>query len=280
MDIRVVIISLILALTIVGLLFVACRELLTIKRSNRPEGRFKLLIASSILASLVSDLIIQTNLLLSQASGGWPLGFASCEFWGYLSTVAMACSSWLITIIVIERYFTHMLPSESESTFSGRNTRITVTGVCLLVMMTVSGPFYGFGEYTFLRGYLNVIVSTNISLPLHLSHPDHSRVRLENLHQLFSHLQRSSYSSSDTNLLTIIAQHLHNTYDVIVSKASWLPHGISFFIRSKNSDTFQHFVDHYRDRLLLKNVTSISFIHDIARFGDMCCRYEFSKPIL
>ncbi|WAR13405.1 hypothetical protein MAR_027585 [Mya arenaria] len=56
-------------LAIVGLLFVACRELVTINRSNRPEGSFKLLIASSILASLVSDLTIQTNLLHSLASG-------------------------------------------------------------------------------------------------------------------------------------------------------------------------------------------------------------------
>ncbi|XP_052818464.1 uncharacterized protein LOC128244503 [Mya arenaria] len=140
-----------------------------------------------------------------------------------------------------------------------------VTGVCLLMMMIVSGPFYGFGEYTYLRGYLNVIVSTNLSLPLHASHPEHQRVKLENLHQLFSHLQRSSYSSADTNLLTIIAKHLHDTYDVIVSKASWLPHGISFYIRSKNSDTFQHFIDHYRDRLILNNVTKLSFINDMAR---------------
>ncbi|WAR13416.1 hypothetical protein MAR_027596, partial [Mya arenaria] len=102
MDIGDIFISLLLALSIVGLLFVACRELVTINRSNRPEGSFKLLIASSILASLVSDFTIQTNLLLSLASEGWPLGFASCEFWGYLSTVALACSSWHITIIVIE----------------------------------------------------------------------------------------------------------------------------------------------------------------------------------
>ncbi|WAR13414.1 hypothetical protein MAR_027594 [Mya arenaria] len=68
MDIGDIFISLLLALTIVGLLFVACRELVTINRLNRPEGSFKLLIASSILASLVSDLTIQTNLLHSLAS--------------------------------------------------------------------------------------------------------------------------------------------------------------------------------------------------------------------
>ena len=108
---------------------------------------------------------------------------------------------------------------------------------------------------------MNLIVSTNISLPLQAVH---ERMKLEDLHQLFSHLRRSSYNPADANLLRIISQHLSVHYDVIVSRASWLPHGISFHIRALNIETYNHFVNHYGESILLRNATNLSLIDEVA----------------
>ena len=110
-------------------------------------------------------------------------------------------------------------------------------------------------------GYVNLLVSTNISLPLHAVH---ERMKLEDLHQLFSHLRRSSYNAADANLLRIISQHLSVNYDVIVSRASWLPHGISFHIRALNVETYNNFVNHYGESILLRNATNLSLIDEVA----------------
>ena len=115
---------------------------------------------------------------------------------------------------------------------------------------------------TLYSGYVNLIVSTNISLPLHAVH---ERMKLEDLHQLFSHLRRSSYDAEDDNLLRIISQHLSDNYDVIVSRASWLPHAICFYIRALNTEAYQHFVSRYDERSLLKNATNLALIDDVAR---------------
>ena len=113
---------------------------------------------------------------------------------------------------------------------------------------------------------MNVLVSTNISLPLPVIHKEHTEaVKLQNLHELFSHLKHSSYSSPSTNMLLLISRHIHQHFDVIVSKAKWLPHGILFFIRATSERSLQTFMEHLNDqRLFSQNTTDLSFIEDIA----------------
>lgn len=114
-------------------------------------------------------------------------------------------------------------------------------------------------------GYLKVFVSTNISLPLPLKQKGHiDAVQLETLHQLFSHLKRSSSESPNTDMLSMIALHLHKHYDLIVNTKQWLPHGILFYIRTLSSHSLDSFIEHYRDKVFAKDLTELSFIEDIA----------------
>lgn len=65
-------------------------------------------------------------------------------------------------------------------------------------------------------------------------------------------------------MLSLIALHIHQHYDVIVTKAKWLPHGILFSIRALSTNALDTFVEHYRDRILTQNITGLSFIEEVA----------------
>ncbi|XP_053402629.1 uncharacterized protein LOC128557964 [Mercenaria mercenaria] len=255
-----------LAVTIVILLVGAISVFARLRKLENMDPSFKQIVKYLLVAGLISDTMCLLNLLLSAASGGWPLGFVTCEIWGFVSTTMLAFSAWLITMAVVERYMAILSPSEVPSAFSQRNTRIISVGIIFLIMMAATGPFYGFGEYTYLRGYLTALVSTNISLPLTLNQREHTAdVKLQNLHELFSHLKRSSYTSPSTDMLSLVALHIHKNYDVIVSKAQWLSHGILFYLRAISSNSLESFMEHYRDSMLTRNITDLSFVDDIAK---------------
>ncbi|KAL4234789.1 hypothetical protein ACF0H5_006431 [Mactra antiquata] len=193
------------------------------------------------------------------------MGFSVCELWGYFSTTITMFFSWILTIAMIERYVALLMPADLLTTFTARNIRIIAIGLLTLIMVASTGPFYGFGEYSFLRGSLNVLVSTNISLPSILPREIHPERKLENIHQLFSHLRQSSEVSPQTNLLRVISHYLQSQYDVIVSESKWLPHGILFNIRTLSSVSLNTFTSHCNDKIFASNMTELSFLEDIAR---------------
>ncbi|XP_060577298.1 uncharacterized protein LOC132734559, partial [Ruditapes philippinarum] len=254
-----------LVVTIVLLLIGAINIFSRLQRLESMDPSFKQIVKYLFISALVSDTMGLFNLLLSAASGEWPLGFGACENWGFASTTMLAFTAWMITLAVIERYLAILSPSEVPSAFSQRNTQIMAVGMLFLVMMAVTGPFYGFGEYTYLRGYLNVFVFSNISLPLPVSHKEHTdALKLQNLHELFSHLRHSSYSSPRTDMLSLISRHIHQHFDIIVGKAEWLPHGILFSIRATSKKSLETFMEHLNGQFFTQNITDLSFIEDIA----------------
>lgn len=62
----------------------------------------------------------------------------------------------------------------------------------------------------------------------------------------------------------MISLHLHNHYDVIVSKAQWMSHGILFNIRTISEPALNTFTSHCRDKIFASNLTELSFLEDIA----------------
>ena len=71
MDLMQMFKSFLLALTIFGLLFFTIRETLRIYRDAPAEGSYRILLTAGLVASLVSDLVSQINLLLSVAACKW-----------------------------------------------------------------------------------------------------------------------------------------------------------------------------------------------------------------
>ncbi|KAK3605538.1 hypothetical protein CHS0354_013164 [Potamilus streckersoni] len=70
-------------------------------------------------------------------------------------------TAWMMALAAVERYFKILQHSAYPFTFSSHNMKVLVMGLGMLVVIVAVGPIYGFGEYSCLLGYFEVITKAN-----------------------------------------------------------------------------------------------------------------------
>ncbi|KAF2356398.1 hypothetical protein FHG87_012848, partial [Trinorchestia longiramus] len=85
------------------------------------------------------------------SSGEVPLGPHACQAQALLLNLLSLVVIWCSALLAAERFFMVLSPHEHALTFSLLNLNVILSGILVLLLVEISGPIYGWAQYTYLK---------------------------------------------------------------------------------------------------------------------------------
>ncbi|KAL5007426.1 hypothetical protein ScPMuIL_016232 [Solemya velum] len=253
---KVVALLLLLLLTICG----NGRFLYQLHRTQGKENSLKRILYIVVTCCLITGVFCVSQLLLSTIAGGWVLGNAMCQLIGFVDLVLVSGTTSMLALAAVERYFKLLMPSDHTLTFSARNTKLLVTGLFVLSVLLATGPLYGLGEYSHLRGKLTLIVyegsrSSNTTIEGAFKSNDRGQPNFTS-HYL-SVLRLAAYLNKKEDPAVQITNYLRTDIGLIARQGRWVHEEIAFVVRAPDMYTLNTVWGSYLDGTLAMNISRV-----------------------
>uniref|UniRef100_T1J9R6 G-protein coupled receptors family 1 profile domain-containing protein n=1 Tax=Strigamia maritima TaxID=126957 RepID=T1J9R6_STRMM len=81
----------------------------------------------------------------------WVFGHHVCQLQASITRLMNFSTIWFVALLGFERYTHHLKPQEYPLTLSNINLKVILNGIFFILLIAVSGPLYGWGEYSFIK---------------------------------------------------------------------------------------------------------------------------------